>query len=106
MPKPARTTFAKTRSLTRRSRKARRAGRRPTGPGGTKVSDYPHVMIRLPQATKDTLDALSGITGVPVWQLVDRAIHAFVRSARRRNKSSSPTSARGGREPRVKGRVA
>jgi hypothetical protein len=80
MPKPARTAFAKTRTLAPAVAKARRSGRRPTGPGGAKVSEYPHVMIRLPQATKDTLDALSGITGVPVWQLVDHAIHAFVRA--------------------------
>ena len=80
MAKSARTTFQKTRSPLPDVAKARRGGRRPSGPGGTKVSDYPHVLIRLPHATKDTLDALSGITGVPVWQLVDRAIHAFVRA--------------------------
>lgn len=57
---------------------ARRPGRRPTGPGGTKVSDYPHVMIRLPYATKSTLDALSAITGTPMWQLVDRAVNHYV----------------------------
>ena len=61
------------------SLKPRKAGRRPTGPGGQRVSDYPHVMIRLPQQTKDNLDALSGITGVPVWQLVDRAILSYIR---------------------------
>jgi hypothetical protein len=43
------------------------------------VSDYPPVMIRLPQPTKDTLSALSAITGMPIWQLVDRAIAAYVR---------------------------
>lgn len=57
---------------------SRRAGRPPSGPGGAKVSDYPHVMIRLPQATKGTLDALSAITGVPMWQLVDRAVNYYV----------------------------
>lgn len=79
MPKPGRTIFAKARGLMAPVAKPRRPGRRPTGPGGTKVSEYPHVMIRLPHSTKDTLDALSGITGVPVWQLVDRAIIAYVR---------------------------
>ena len=77
MPKTTRPTFSKSRGP-QDIGKPRRAGRRPTGPGGTRVSDYPHVMIRLPQATKDTLDALSGITGVAVWQLVDRAVHAYV----------------------------
>jgi predicted DNA-binding protein len=59
--------------------KAKRPGRRPSGANGERVSDYPHVMIRLPQETKDTLDALSGITGVAVWQLVDRAVKSYVR---------------------------
>ena len=58
--------------------KTRRLGRRATGPGGQKVSDYPQVMIRLPQATKQTLDALSAATGVPVWQIVDRAIAVYL----------------------------
>ena len=58
--------------------KPRRAGRRPTGPGGVRVSDYPHVMIRLPHSTKQTLEALSGMTGVPVWQLIDRSVKAYV----------------------------
>ncbi|MEX2273019.1 MAG: hypothetical protein WD690_16210 [Vicinamibacterales bacterium] len=42
------------------------------------MSDYPQVMIRLPQTTKATLDALSSVTGVPVWKLVDRAVRAYV----------------------------
>ncbi len=76
--KSARTTFAKSSTLMAHTPKARRAGRPPSGPRGEKVSEYPHVMIRLPHRTKDTLDALSGITGLPVWQLVDRAITAYV----------------------------
>jgi predicted DNA-binding protein len=82
MAKPGRTIFAKSASFmpgTTRSANLRgKAGRKPTGPGGEKVSEYPHVMIRLPRQTKDTLDALSGTTGVPVWQLVDRAIACYV----------------------------
>lgn len=58
--------------------KPKRPGRPPTGANGERVSDYPHVMIRLPHATKDTLDALSGVTGVAVWQLVDRAVKSYV----------------------------
>jgi len=55
-----------------------RAGRPPIGAGGQKVSDYPQVMIRLPQATKDVLEALSGLTGTPVWRLIDQAVQVYV----------------------------
>lgn len=58
----------------------KKRGRPATGPGGERVSDYPQVMIRLPQPTKATLDALSSVTGVPVWRLVDRAVRAYVES--------------------------
>lgn len=77
MPKSPRAAIIAT-ELPRRNVKNKHPGRRPSGPGGERVSDYPHVMIRLPQPTKDTLDALSGITGIPIWQLVDRAIGAYV----------------------------
>ena len=56
-----------------------RRGRPPAGPRGEKVSLYPQVMLRLPHETKATLDALSGATGIPVWQLVDQAVSAYVR---------------------------
>lgn len=58
--------------------KTRKMGRPASGPGGQKVSNYPQVMIRLPQATKATLEALSGATGTPVWQLIDKAVEAYV----------------------------
>ena len=54
-------------------------GRPAIGARGEKVSAYPQVMIRLPQATKDVLEALSGLTGTPVWRLVDQAVDAYVR---------------------------
>ena len=57
----------------------RRLGRPPSGPRGEKVSGYPQVMLRLPHATKATLDALSGATGLPVWQLIDQAVGVYVR---------------------------
>jgi hypothetical protein len=60
-------------------RRPARGGRPPAGSRGEKVSDYPQVMIRLPQATKDVLDALSGATGTPVWRLIDTAVDAYVR---------------------------
>jgi hypothetical protein len=59
--------------------KTRQSGRPPSGPRGQKVSDYPQVMIRLPRQTKSTLEALSAATGVPVWQLVDRAVAVYVK---------------------------
>ena len=59
--------------------KTRRLGRPPSGPSGEKVSEYPQVMLRLPAETKATLDALSGATGMPVWQLIDHAVGVYVR---------------------------
>jgi hypothetical protein len=59
--------------------KATRLGRPPVGRRGEKVSDYPQVMIRLPHDTKDVLEALSGLTGTPVWRLIDQAVDAYVR---------------------------
>jgi hypothetical protein len=59
--------------------KMRHAGRPASGPSGQKVSEYPQVMIRLPRQTKATLEALSAATGVPVWQLVDRAVAVYVK---------------------------
>ena len=59
-------------------RKNARRGRPPVGTGGQKVSEYPQVMIRLPRETKVTLDALSGLTGTPIWRLVDQAIEHYV----------------------------
>ena len=59
--------------------KATRLGRPPVGRKGEKVSDYPQVMIRLPQDTKDVLEALSGLTGTPVWRLIDQAVDTYVK---------------------------
>jgi hypothetical protein len=59
---------------------ARPRGRRPVGLHGEKVSEYPQVMIRLPHQTKTTLDALSGLTGTPIWRLVDQAVDRYVQA--------------------------
>jgi hypothetical protein len=59
-------------------RKSARLGRPPVGSDGEKVSEYPQVMIRLPRETKATLDALSGLTGTPIWRLIDQAVAAYV----------------------------
>ena len=75
---PKTTTFTTTADVTRVPAKPRRQGRPPSGKRGERVSDYPQVMIRLPQPTKDTLGALSAITGVPVWQLVNQAVAVYV----------------------------
>lgn len=64
--------------MPRKTRKATRLGRPPVGDGGEKVSDYPQVMIRLPQQTKAVLEALSGVTGTPIWRLIDRAVDVYV----------------------------
>ena len=59
-------------------RRKSRLGRPPVGADGEKVSEYPQVMIRLPRETKATLDALSGLTGTPIWRLIDQAVAAYV----------------------------
>ena len=61
-------------------KKGGRIGRPPAGIRGERVSDYPQVMLRLPQKTKDVLDALSGVTGTPVWRLIDAAVDVYIRS--------------------------
>src|SRR5688500_8850462 len=65
--------------MDRTKSKPARHGRPPVGRKGEKVSDYPQVMIRLPQETKDVLEALSGLTGTPVWRLIDQAVDTYVR---------------------------
>lgn len=65
--------------MDRTKTKPTRLGRPPVGTKGEKVSDYPQVMIRLPHATKDVLEALSGLTGTPVWRLIDQAVETYVR---------------------------
>lgn len=65
--------------MSRQKTKPPRIGRPRIGPRGEKVSDYPQVMIRLPQPTKDVLEALSGLTGTPVWRLIDQAVAVYVR---------------------------
>jgi hypothetical protein len=67
-------------SLVKTVKKASRAGRPPSGLRGEKVSEYPQVMIRLPQPTKEVLDALSGATGTPIWRLIDTAVDVYVKS--------------------------
>lgn len=79
MSKNARTTFRSAADVKASgATTAKRVGRRAIGPAGARVSDYPPVMIRLPHGTKENLEALSGITGVPVWQLVDRAVTCYL----------------------------
>jgi hypothetical protein len=63
-----------------RKKPSRPRGRRPVGLHGEKVSEYPQVMIRLPHQTKITLDALSGLTGTPIWRLVDQAVEVYVQA--------------------------
>ena len=67
-------------SVMKTAKKLTRIGRPPMGMRGEKVSEYPQVMIRLPQNTKDVLDALSGATGTPVWRLIDTAVESYIRS--------------------------
>ena len=64
--------------MSRPAKKSPRMGRPATGLRGEKVSDYPQVMIRLPQQTKAALDALSGATGTPIWRLIDIAVAQYI----------------------------
>ncbi len=61
-------------------RKTPRLGRPATGVDGERVSDYPQVMIRLPKATKNALEALSGATGTPIWRLIDLAVDSYIKA--------------------------
>jgi hypothetical protein len=73
--------FLQSLELTMATKKpSRPRGRRPVGLHGEKVSEYPQVMIRLPHQTKITLDALSGLTGTPIWRLVDQAVDVYVQA--------------------------
>jgi hypothetical protein len=72
--------FAATELAMATKKPSRPRGRRPVGLRGEKVSEYPQVMIRLPHQTKTTLDALSGLTGTPIWRLVDQAVDVYVQA--------------------------
>jgi hypothetical protein len=57
-------------------------GRKPSGPGGERVSDYPVVMLRLPVATLAPLKALAAVRGEPVWRVIDTAVVAYLNTVR------------------------
>jgi predicted DNA-binding protein len=56
----------------------KKPGRPPAGPKGEKVSKYPQLTVRLPPETKAKLNTLSLLTGAPIWQIIDKAIDAYV----------------------------
>jgi hypothetical protein len=58
---------------------AARPGRPPAGTAGEKVSDYAQITMRLPGPTKALLDAISGMTGMPSWRVLEEALDAYVR---------------------------
>ena len=62
----------------KQSRRGR--GQPPKGPGGALVSKYPALTVRIPPAAKHKLEALSVLRRVPMWQLVEAAILAYVDS--------------------------
>lgn len=55
-----------------------RGGRPPSGPAGERVSEYPTLTVRLPQATKDALTSLSALRRLPVWKMLDTAVCAYL----------------------------
>ena len=56
----------------------RKQGRPPEGEHGTRVADYPKVMLRLPPVTAAKLRAWSEISGIPMWQLIAQSIEASI----------------------------
>jgi hypothetical protein len=55
----------------------RRVGRPPAGEDGEKVKDYPQLSIRVPLEFKARLNALSAVTGLAQWRVIDQAINCF-----------------------------
>ena len=54
-------------------------GRPPAGHAGEKTSEYAQITVRLPRATKGLLDAITGMTGMPAWRVLEKALAAYVR---------------------------
>ena len=53
-------------------------GAKPKGPHGERVSRYPQLTIRIPPESKHQLEALSVLRALPMWRLLDDAIHGLV----------------------------
>jgi len=54
------------------------AGRPPSGQDGTRVRDYPALMLRLPVQTLAQMKALSAVRGMPLWRLMNEAALALL----------------------------
>lgn len=63
----------------RNGARAQRLGRPPAGADGEKISEYAQICLRLPPPTKALLEAITGMTGMPVWRVLDKALAAYVR---------------------------
>ncbi len=57
--------------------KKKATGRKPTGIGGAKVSDYSRTTVWLPPATKATLGALSRLLGKPQWRIIVDSLESY-----------------------------
>lgn len=53
-------------------------GQPPKGAHGELVSKYPPLTVRIPPVTKHKLEALSALRRLPMWQLVDAAVLAYL----------------------------
>ena len=60
------------------SSKRKRLGRPPAGDAGEKVRDYARMTVRMKLATKDRIQALSIVTKLPVWRIVEQALGGFI----------------------------
>ncbi len=60
------------------AKSAKRRGRAPAGKQGEYVSRYPNLSIQIEPSRKAQLSALSALTGLPAWRIVDQALELFM----------------------------
>jgi len=58
-------------------KKKKATGRKPTGIGGAKVSDYSRTTVWLPPATKATLEGMSRLLGRPQWRIIVDSLESY-----------------------------
>jgi hypothetical protein len=64
-----------------------KVGRPPAGERGERVKDYPQVSVRLPNATRDKLVALSAVRKQPQWRLIVDSLECYLRDLPRQEQT-------------------